>query len=94
MSQRNSDNTIIKKTATASTRPSVGNVSAIARSSLDISNIVVNNQTVTIQPESLSYINVNTPGIAEANKAVVVNSSNNIENIEDISTNELYVMVL
>ena len=91
MSQRNSDNTIIKKTATASTRPSVGNVSAIARSSLDISNIVVNNQTVTIQPESLSYINVNTPGIAEANKAVVVNSSNNIENIEDISTNELYV---
>jgi hypothetical protein len=91
MSQRNSDKTIIKKTATASAKPSVGNVSAFARNSLDISNIVVNNQAISIQPESLSYINVSTSGVAEANKALVVNSNNNIENVGDISTDEIYV---
>jgi Chaperone of endosialidase len=91
MSQRNSDKTILKKSATASARPSVGNVSVFAQNSLDVSNLVLNNQAISIQPESLSYLNVTTAGVAQANKAVVLNNSSNIENLGDISTGELYV---
>ena len=90
MLSRLSDKKIIKKAVASSATPSVGNVSLIGRSEIDLSKVQLNGQAVTLSTDAMQVIQT-TPGTAEANKAIVVNSSKNIEQLQDVYVNELYV---
>jgi len=90
MLSRLSDKKIIKKAVASSATPSVGNVSLIGKSEIDLSKVQLNGQAVTLSTDAMQVIQT-TPGTAEANKAIVVNSSKNIEQLQDVSVNELYV---
>lgn len=90
MLSRSSDKKINKKAVTASTTPSVGNVSLIGKSTIDISKVEMNGQPVTLNTSSMQAIQ-STPGTATAGKALVVDSSKNIDNLQDITSSELYV---
>lgn len=90
MLSRLSDKKIIKKAVASSATPSVGNVSLIGRSEIDLSKVQLNGQAVNLSTDAMQTIQA-TPGTATANKAIVVNSSKNIEQLQDVSVNELYV---
>ena len=88
---RGANGQVSKKTVLPSQKPSIANVAAVGKSQIDLENIVVNGQTISIEPESITYLNVTTPGVAEANKALLLNDDRDIENINQLTTNELYV---
>jgi hypothetical protein len=88
---RGPTNKPVKKEIQPSERPSVGNASAVAKAQVDLNNLVINGETISIQPESITYLNIANEGVAEANKAVILNSNLGVENINEISTSELYV---
>jgi hypothetical protein len=91
MLSRTSDKRVVKKTVTPSAMPSVGNVSMIGKANIDISNVTVNGQTISLDANAIGYVDAVTPGTAQANKAVVVDSNKSISGLEDISVNQLYV---
>ncbi len=92
MSQlRGPDGKVLKKIVQPSARPSISNVNVVGKNSINLTNITVAGQNISIQPESIAYLDVDTAGVAESNKAVVVDSNNNIQNIGDIGVEELYV---
>lgn len=92
MSQlRGPDGKVLKKIVQPSARPSISNVNVIGKNSIDLTNITVAGQNISIQPESIAYLDVDTAGVAESSKAVVVDGNNNIQNIGDMGVEELYV---
>jgi hypothetical protein len=54
-------------------------------------NIKFNNQTLLATAEQLNYNSINTSGIAEANKAVILDQNRSITNINTMRLNELTV---
>lgn len=87
---RGPDGKTVKKTVLPSPQPSVGNVTAVGKVQIDLNNIVVDGETISIEPESITFLN-STPGIAEANKAVVLDDNKNIEQLNVVNTSELYI---
>jgi hypothetical protein len=91
MLSRTSDKRVVKKAIAASAMPSVGNVGMIGKASIDVSNVTVNGQSISLDANAIGYIDSVTPGTVQANKAVVVDSNKDISGLEDITVNELYV---
>lgn len=90
MLPRASDKKLTKKIVASSQRPSVANVSLIGKSTIDLSKVLVNGQAVTLDTDAVNVID-STPGLAQPGKAVVLDSSKNIEGISNIGVSELVV---
>jgi len=93
--QRDSNNSLIKKTVNFSSTPSINNNSQSlgstgSVSSASINILTLNGTQVTATGAKLNYVDV-TPGTASASKALVLDSSRNISNINSMSCASLTV---
>ncbi len=91
MISRASDKKISKKSVSVSQTPSVGNVSLIGKSTFDISKATINGQSVGLTNSTIQVISDVVPGTASAGKVVVVDANKDVNGIEDIDVDELYV---
>ena len=88
---RDSSFKFIKKIINNSNTPKVGNVALIGLDTLELNSAVINGSSFSIDKTSLDYLNIQTKGVAESNKAVILDSNRNITNINTISVNNLFI---
>jgi hypothetical protein len=87
---RDSAGNLVKKTVAVAAVQSVGNVSTIGAASIDLSNVKINNQTVSITLNSVQALQT-TAGAAQANKVVIADSSKSVSGISEVNVNELWI---
>ena len=91
---RDGNNKIIKSATTISTVPTIENTKSIGSTGIsDIASVTTvnfNGTSLTATSDQLNYLKV-TPGVANANKAVVVDTDRNITGINALSSDNLVV---
>jgi hypothetical protein len=77
------------KTLVLDSSRNISNINSLTVSSLITTNLTINGTSLNISGTQLNYNNITTPGIAEASKTLVLNSSSNITNINSLTATSL-----
>lgn len=89
---RGVNNKVIRKNVTFTATPKVNNNSfALANSNLNLSVLSLSGQPVTADANQLNFTSSVIPGIGAANKALILDTNNDISNINTITCNGLIV---
>ena len=74
------------KTVVLDANRNINNINSITTANLITTNLTLGGTQLNISGTQINYASVTTPGIAEASKALVLNSSNNITGINSLSS--------